>query len=231
MVNMTYNSLEHEVQVSEIYQKSLVEYCKQNTNKIRYIISTVFTKTKTSFIRRDFSLFYYANILSKESNIAKGWSYVKEVTKLLINDFKIRQLNYDFMGYSLQRGDIYTFHHFLIANRENGPYAYWNGVILCGKTSHPYLHLIESKDEERFYDITSEFLDMKNKGYLDIENLRYIDDILTNFEKEYCGKRSKKGKILIKEEYTKRVKLWIGISAWRISIAKYVVITIIARMI
>ena len=88
---------------------------------------------------------------------------MKEVTKLLINDFKIRQLNYDFMGYSLQRGDIYTFHHFLIANRENGPYAYWNGVILCGKTSHPYLHLIESKDEERFYDITSEFLDMKNK--------------------------------------------------------------------
>ena len=132
---------------------------------------------------------------------------MKEVTKLLINDFKIKQLNYDFMGYYLQRGDIYTFHHFLIANRENGTYAYWNGVILCGKTSHPYLHLIESKDEERFYYITSEFLDMKNKGYLDIENLRYIDDILTSFEKEYCGKRSKKGKILIKEEYTKRVKL------------------------
>ena len=66
---------------------------------------------------------------------------MKEVTKLLINDFKIKQLNYDFMGYSLQRGDIYTFHHFLIANRE------------------------------------------------------------------YCGKRGKKGKILIKEEYTKRVKL------------------------
>ncbi len=72
---------------------------------------------------------------------------MKEVTKLLINDFKIKQLNYDFMGYSLQKGDIYTFHHFLIANRENGPYAYWNGVILCGKTSHPYLHLIENKDE------------------------------------------------------------------------------------
>lgn len=48
---------------------------------------------------------------------------------------------------------------------------------------------------------------MKNKGYLDIENLRYIDDILTSFEREYCGKRGKKGKILIKEEYTKRVKL------------------------
>lgn len=132
---------------------------------------------------------------------------MKEVTKLLINNFKIKQLNHDFMGYSLQRGDIYTFHHFLVANRDNGPYSYWNGVILCGKTSHPYLHLIESKDEERFYDITSEFLDMKNKGYLDIENLRYIDAILASFEREYCGKRGKKGKILIKEEYTKRVKL------------------------
>lgn len=132
---------------------------------------------------------------------------MKEVTKLLINDFKIKELGYDFMGYSLQKGDNYTFHHYLIANRDGGPYEYWNGVILCGKTSHPYLHLIERKDEDRFYAITSEFIDMKNKGYLDIENLRYINDILTGFEKEYSGKYSKKGKILIKEEYVKRVKL------------------------
>lgn len=72
---------------------------------------------------------------------------------------------------------------------------------------------------------------MKNKGYLDIENLRYIDDILTSFEREYCGKRGKKGKILIKEEYTKRVKLWIGTNVWRALIAKYVVITTTAKMI
>ena len=156
---------------------------------------------------------------------------MKEVTRLLINDFKLKQLGYDFMSYSLQKGDIYTYHHYLVANRDGGPYEYWNGVILCGKTSHPYLHLIESKDEDRFYDITSEFLDMKNKGYLDKENLIYIDDILTSFEREYCNKRSKKGKVLIKEEYTKRVKIWIGKSVKEHGIVKYVVIIITARMI
>ena len=34
---------------------------------------------------------------------------MKEVTKLMINEFKIKQLGYDFMGYTLQKNDIYTF--------------------------------------------------------------------------------------------------------------------------
>jgi len=32
-----------------------------------------------------------------------------------------------------------------------------------------------------------------------------IDDILTCFEREYCGIRTKKGYPLIKEEYTRRL--------------------------
>ena len=118
---------------------------------------------------------------------------MKEVTKLMINEFKIKELGYDFMGYSLQKGDIYTFHHLIIPNRKNGPYERWNGAILCGKSSHPYLHIIEAYDYDRFTDITSEMIDMNIKGYLDI--------------REYANKRTRKGKILIREEYTKRVKL------------------------
>lgn len=129
----------------------------------------------------------------------------KEVTKLMINEFKIKQIGHDFMGYSLQRGDIYTFHHLIIPNRNGGPYARWNGAVLCGKTSHPYLHLIEAKDYDMFCYLTSEMIDMNVKGYLDWENLRRINDILTLFEKEHCSDRNKKGKVLIKEEYTKRV--------------------------
>lgn len=129
----------------------------------------------------------------------------KEVTKLMINEFKIKQIGHDFMGYSLQRGDIYTFHHLIIPNRSGGPYARWNGAILCGKTSHPYLHLIEAKDYDMFCYLTSEMIDMNVKGYLDWENLRRINDILTLFEKEHCSDKNKKGKVLIKEEYTKRV--------------------------
>lgn len=130
---------------------------------------------------------------------------MREVTKLLINKYKIEELGYDFMGYSLQKNDIYTFHHLIIPKRDGGEYEEWNGVILCGLTSHPYLHLIESKDHTLFHYITLEMIDMKYKGYLDIVNLKRINEILKEFENEYSDKRTRKGKLLIKEEYKKRL--------------------------
>ena len=132
---------------------------------------------------------------------------MKEVTKLLIREFKIKELGYDFMGYSLQKGDIYTFHHLIIPARYGGKEVKWNGAVLCGKTAHQYLHIIENKDYEMFCYLTSEMIDMKMKEQLDIENLRKIHDLLETFEKHYSGSRTSKGKVLIKEEYTKRAKL------------------------
>ena len=129
---------------------------------------------------------------------------MKHVTKMMINEFKIQELGYDFMGYHLNQGDIYTFHHLIVPNRNGGAYARWNGSILCGKSSHPYLHLIESKDYDMFCAISSEMVDQNIKGRLDPENIRYIHDILTQFEKEHCSDRSKKGNMLIKEVYTRR---------------------------
>lgn len=129
---------------------------------------------------------------------------MKEITKLMIREFKIKQLGYDFMGYSLQKNDIYTFHHLIVPNRNGGKMERWNGAILCGKSSHPYLHLIENKDYDMFCYLTSEMIDINIKGYLDIENLRHINDCLKSFEKEHCSDRTRKGKILIKEEYAKR---------------------------
>ena len=121
------------------------------------------------------------------------------------SDYKINQLGYDFMGYKLQKGDIYTFHHLIVPNRKGGPYAKWNGAILCGLTSHPYLHTIEAKDYDMFCFLTSEMIDMNIKGYLDINNLKRINDLLNQFEREHENDRSKKGKILIKQEYKKRI--------------------------
>ena len=128
---------------------------------------------------------------------------MKEVTKLLINDFKIQELGHDFMGYSLQQGDVYTFHHAIVPNREGGPYAYWNGVILFS-TPHQYLHAIESVDDSYFYYITSEMLDMKMKGYLDEDNLIEINNILSDFESKYRNKYTRRGKKLIKDKYLNR---------------------------
>lgn len=132
---------------------------------------------------------------------------MKEITKLMINEFKIKQLGMDFMGYSLQKGDIYTFHHLIIPRRFGGLETRKNGAVLCGNSSHPYAHLIEYIDPEIFYRITSEMIDENIKGRLDIENLRRIRDLLECFEREHSTDRNKKGKLLIKEEYYKRPKL------------------------
>ena len=48
-------------------------------------------------------------------------------------------------------------------------------------------------------------IDENIKGYLDMENIRYIDDVLNEFEREYSGKYTKKGYPIVKEEYTRRL--------------------------
>ena len=131
---------------------------------------------------------------------------MKEITKLMINEFKIKQLGYDFMGYSLNKNDIYTAHHLIVPARHGGKLTRQNTAVLCGRSSHPYLHIIESKDMDMFCYITSEMIDQNIKGYLDIENIRNINDVLVQFEREHCSDRTRKGKILIKEEYLRRGK-------------------------
>ena len=132
---------------------------------------------------------------------------MKQVTKLMINEFKIKQLGFDFMGYSLQKGDIYTFHHLIIPKREGGKSTRSNGAILCGKSSHPYLHTIEAKDYDMFEYITKQMIDENIQGYLDSNNIRKIHEVLRMFEREHCHDRTKKGHLLIKEEYIRRRKM------------------------
>ena len=129
---------------------------------------------------------------------------LKEVTKLMINEFKIQELGHDFMGYSLQKGDIYTFHHLIVPNRNGGPYARWNGAILFS-TPHQYLHMIEQVDYKYFAYITSEMIDMNIKGILDERNVEAVHDILCEFEHKYRDRYSKKGKRLIKDQYLNRI--------------------------
>lgn len=131
-----------------------------------------------------------------------------QVTKLMIRDYKIKQLGYDFMGYKLNKNEIYVFHHLIIPARDGGKQIRENGAILCDKSSHPYLHLIECKDFDMFSYITSEMIDMNILGRLDAQNLRNIDEVLRQFEREHSSDRGKKGKLLIKEEYLRREKPW-----------------------
>lgn len=135
---------------------------------------------------------------------------MKEITRLMIKEFNLKKLGCDFMGFRLNRGDIYTYHHLIVPHRhckEMGlgeGYTRQNGTILF-TTSHEYLHLIESKDLEIFNLITSEMIDENIKGYLDTYNLMKINDLLNCFEREHEYDRSRKGKILIKREYYNRI--------------------------
>ena len=139
---------------------------------------------------------------------------MREVTKLMVNDFKIMKLGMDFMGYHVNRKQDLSYHHLIIPRRhckEAGlgeGYLYWNGAILRQNTSHDYLHIIEKIDPDIFYELTSEMIDENIKGRLDTDNLKRIHDLLLYFEREHDHDTSKKGKLLIKREFvTGRVNL------------------------
>lgn len=131
---------------------------------------------------------------------------MRDVTKLMVNKYKLRQLGYDFMGYRFKDEHELSFHHLIVPRRlckkRNIPeagYVEWNGAILRQNTAHNYLHLIERYDMDMYFAITSEMIDENIKGYIDIRNISHIDDILDRFEKEYYGVAPIKG------EYTRRL--------------------------
>lgn len=136
---------------------------------------------------------------------------MRDITKLMIAKYKLLELKYDFMGYDFDKERELSFHHLVIPKRlcvaqriaEDG-YLEWNGAILKMKTAHNYLHTIERYDRDMFEAITEQMIDENSKGYLDLKNILYIDDVLKCFEREYCGARTKHGDPLIKEEYTRR---------------------------
>ena len=124
------------------------------------------------------------------------------ITKVMIAKFDIHEM--DFMGYSLDKEHA-SFHHLIIPRREGGPKTIDNGAVLNSFTSHPYLHIIEEKDYELFYLITSEMIDQNIRRRLDLENIRRINDLLNYFEREHCGDINFNGEPLIKEKYVKRL--------------------------
>ena len=133
-----------------------------------------------------------------------------DITKLMIIKYKLLELKYDFMGYEFKKEKDLTFHHLIVPKRiciaQNIPelgYLDWNCALLQ-KDAHNYAHIVERYDRDMFNALTLQMIDENLKGYLDIKNLQAIDDILNQFEKEYCGARTKHGDPLIKEEYTRR---------------------------
>ena len=127
----------------------------------------------------------------------------------MIEKFMLEKLKYDFMGYDFCYNNELSYHHLIIPKTECSDLIYkgyyiWNGVILRQKTAHEYIHIIERYDLDRFDSITSELLDQKIKGYIDLDNIIRINDILDSFEREYINKTTNEGHYIIQERYFNR---------------------------
>lgn len=132
---------------------------------------------------------------------------MREITNLMIREYNIKKLGYDFMGFNINKNNL-SFHHLIVPKRdckklhiENNGYVKWNGAILGQDTSHEYLHKIEIYDRKAFDMITQLMVEENKIGKLDIDMLIEIHNILEKFEKDHHGERTSSGKILIKPEY------------------------------
>lgn len=128
---------------------------------------------------------------------------MKQITKIMIQEWNMKQ--FDWLGYKTSKNNPYTYHHAFIPRRHGGKETIDNGAILCGNTSHPYIHAIESRDLDRYIYLTNILKEINEQHYMPTkEQLERVKSCLESFEREYSGARTRKGKLLIKEEYTRR---------------------------
>lgn len=126
---------------------------------------------------------------------------MKNITKIMIDQYNVQKI--DWMGYKLNKDNPYTYHH-LIKRENGGKEIIENGAILT-RIAHEYLHKIECKDIELYNYINNVLKQINEQGFGPLKRqLLAIDFILRQFEKEHFGDSTKKGKVLIKNEYLKR---------------------------
>ena len=121
------------------------------------------------------------------------------ILRTLINIYNMTDT--DWMGYKLQ--DRFSYHH-IIKKCDGGKRVFNNGAVLF-QTSHSYLHTIENYDLNKYIYINRILKEINTQRYMPTkEQLQLINYILEEFEREYEGYESSRGKILIKEEYKNR---------------------------
>lgn len=122
--------------------------------------------------------------------------------KTLINIYNMNDI--DWMGYKLQ--ERYSYHH-ITKRCHGGERTFNNGAVLY-LSSHSYLHTIEYYDLQKYIFINNILKDINTQRYMPtIDQLKQIDYILRQFESEHDSEVSSRGKVLIKDEYRKRI-LW-----------------------
>ena len=126
------------------------------------------------------------------------------VKKLMICKYNIIKTGYDFMGYPVNEDNNLSYHHF-VPKKKGGKVTPENGAILVRDTSHDYLHIIESIRKKYYRWINEQMIEENIKGFLDFDNIKNINEILTEFEKQYDEETFKDGSLIIQDIYVKRL--------------------------
>jgi hypothetical protein len=128
---------------------------------------------------------------------------MKPITEEMIN--KWGMTNMDWMGYTLERKEIFSYHHLRIAKKDNGPMNEKNGAILIQTAGHDYLHRIQEYDRNMFLYLTDILIQINDQKHMPTkEQLIEISNTLKEFETEWYGETTKSGKPLIKQRYLRR---------------------------
>lgn len=104
----------------------------------------------------------------------------------------------DWLGYNnLER---YSFHH-LKKKSDGGKKIISNGAVLH-QNSHAYLHTIEYYDLDKYIYLNNMLKKVNEQKMMTTkEQLEQIRYVLLEFQNEYEGKQSSRGKDIIKKEY------------------------------
>ena len=124
------------------------------------------------------------------------------IANKLFNDFELYKLGYDFMGYTFDDKKEISYHH-IQPRHYKGKTTYKNGALLVRETSHNYIHVIEEYEFQLFIELSQELI-AEHKDGITKDHLLAIRQMLEYFEGRYKDMYTKRGGLIVKEEYIRR---------------------------
>lgn len=125
------------------------------------------------------------------------------IANKLFNDFELYKLGYDFMGYCFDDRKELSYHH-IKTKQQRGKTTYENGALLNRNTSHNYIHTIEEYEFDLFMELSEILKDEHKCKAITKEHLVEIRTILEYFERKYNNQYTKRGNLIIREDYIRR---------------------------
>ena len=128
---------------------------------------------------------------------------MSKVKDLMINTYCVNGI--DFMGYKLQKGENFTYHH-IVKREHGGGKNLKNGAILT-KQAHKYLHIVEYKEHDIYIAINSLFkIINRSKKPPTKEMYMLINELLEMFEEKHMNDLTAKKRELIQKSFLNRVQ-------------------------